>query len=245
MPESGMTSPTRHYDPPMRVRAVVFDWYATLAAPNPEDVWTSFPELIAAAGGRPDPATITEWERGHPLEHREQSANEAAYRAWQRDRLGSLTAACGVHGHAREALLDHVDGRRYTRLFDVYPDVRPTLTELQARGLTVAICSNWDWCLDRHLVHNGIADKLDAVVCSATVGVRKPHPAIFDLLLERTGADPRKTLFVGDSWNDDVLGAQVAGLTPVHIVRSGECRTPDHDAVACVSGLGEVTALCD
>jgi putative hydrolase of the HAD superfamily len=229
----------------MRVRAVVFDWYATLAAPHPEDVWTSFPELIAAAGGRPDPATITAWERGHPLEHCQHSANEAVYRAWQRDRLDSLAAACGVRGQAREALLDHIDRLRYTRLFDVYPDVRPTLIELKARGLTVAICSNWDWCLDRHLVHNGIADLLDAVVCSATVGVRKPHPAIFELLLDRTGADPGETLFVGDNWHDDVLGAQGAGLTPVHIVRSGECRTPDHDAVACVTGLGHVRTLCE
>lgn len=35
---------------------VVFDWYNTLAAPNPNDFWTRLPELISEAGGVPQEA---------------------------------------------------------------------------------------------------------------------------------------------------------------------------------------------
>jgi putative hydrolase of the HAD superfamily len=238
------TAPLETSDHPTGVTAVVFDWYATLAVSQPEDIWRSYPQLIVAVGGRPEPEMTAAWERDHPLEHREWSVSEDAYRAWQRDRLGAFASACGLRDDALQTFLDRIDKWRYTGLFDVFPDVRPALTALKARGLTVAVCSNWDWCLDRHLVHNGIDDLCDVVVCSAMVGVRKPHPEIFDLVLDRTGSAPGETLFVGDSWRDDVAGARAAGLTPVHIVRTGACRTADHDGVACVTGLDQVVRLC-
>jgi HAD superfamily hydrolase (TIGR01509 family) len=229
----------------MRVETVVFDWYATLAVPHPEDFWTNFPQLIAARGGRPDPEAILAWERDHPLEHGKWSGSEHDYRAWQREMMAALAETCGLHGSVRDDFVDYVDDRRYTRLFDAYPDVAPTLSALRDRGVTVAICSNWDWCLDRHLTHNGLDGLLDVVVCSAIAGVRKPHPAIFELVLDRTGAEPTTTLFVGDNWHDDIAGAQAAGLTPVHIVRTDECATADHGTVACITGVDAVLDLCD
>ena len=63
----------------------------------------------------------------------------------------------------------------------------PPLAGLRDQGLVVGLCSNWDWDLDRHLDHNGITGLLDFVVCSASAGYRKPHPAIF----EGGGSRPR------------------------------------------------------
>jgi putative hydrolase of the HAD superfamily len=231
-------------DGPTRVAAVVFDWYATLAVSSPQDLWWSYPQLVVSAGGHPAPEAMAALERDHPLDHREHSLSEVAYRAWQRDRLGAFASACGLEGQAREAFLDRIDELRYTQLFDVFPDVRPTLNALKARGVTVAVCSNWDWCLDRQLTHNAIDHLCDVVVCSAVVGIRKPHPAIFDLVLDRTNTEPAETLFVGDSWQDDVVGSQAAGLRPVHIARTGDCRTANHDAIPCVTGLDDVIRLC-
>ena len=212
----------------MPVSAVVFDWYATLAAPHPDDFWIRLPELITEAGGRPDADALQTWDLDHPSDHREQSASEAVYRAWQRRRLDEVFARCGLDGAARARLLDHVDDVRYSRLFSVFPDVPAAIADLQAQGVVVGICSNWDWDLDRHLAHNGVADLLDFVVCSAQVGYRKPHPAIFEAVLDRAGTAPDETVFVGDSWRDDIVGARTSGLTPVHIVRSGACGVDDH-----------------
>lgn len=227
----------------MAPTAVVFDWYATLAAPNVDDFWTRLPDIVTAAGGLPDPAALAEWAGAHPIEHREHSASETSYRTWQRSRLAALFTRCGVAEPHRSALLDEIDEVRYSRVFGVFPDVVPAITALRARGVTVGLCSNWDWDLDRHLRHNGLDGLLDFVVCSAPLGYRKPHPAIFDEVVRRAGAFPEEVVFVGDSWHDDVAGAQRAGLTPVHIVRSGSCAVDRHDGVACLTTLDDIGRL--
>jgi putative hydrolase of the HAD superfamily len=145
------------------ISTVVFDWYATLATPNPDDWWPRLGDMIRAAGGTPLPAVLSHWEDGHPVDHPEHSASEAAYRAWQRDRLATVLVACDVAEPARTELLDQIDRLRYTRVFDVYDDVVPTLAALRERGVTVGLCSNWDWDLDRHLTRTGIGDLLDRV----------------------------------------------------------------------------------
>ena len=52
------------------------------------------------------------------------------------------------------------------------------LKTLRARGLALAVVSNWDISLHKRLDHLGIP-----VVTSADAGVRKPDPAVFRLAL--------------------------------------------------------------
>ncbi|KAB2958457.1 MAG: HAD family hydrolase, partial [Thermoanaerobaculia bacterium] len=65
----------------------------------------------------------------------------------------------------------------------VYPDVEPALTALAARGVRLAVVSNWDERLPRVLAALGLARRFESVVTSAEVGVEKPHPAIFGTVL--------------------------------------------------------------
>lgn len=77
-----------------------------------------------------------------------------------------------------------------------------------------ALVSNFDHgptgrtIVERH----GLARYLDAVVISADVGRRKPHPAIFREALARLGGEPQAVLHVGGSYADDVRGALAAGI---------------------------------
>ena len=50
------------------------------------------------------------------------------------------------------------------------------------------------------------------VIDSALVGYEKPDPRIFAAALERTGADPDRTLHIGDLYHADVVGARTAGI---------------------------------
>lgn len=77
---------------------------------------------------------------------------------------------------------------------------------LRARGLVVAVVSNWDLSLHERLAPLGIP-----VVTSADAGARKPDPAVFRLALERLEVRPERTLHVGDTAADDE-GAQAAGI---------------------------------
>ena len=95
------------------IDVVVFDWYATLGAPNDEDFWPRIPELIEGAGGVVDAGALREWESEHPALHEGQSVSEATYRQWQRDRLEHLFVRCGIGDPGRGELLDHVDDQHF------------------------------------------------------------------------------------------------------------------------------------
>jgi putative hydrolase of the HAD superfamily len=79
---------------------------------------------------------------------------------------------------------------------------------LAARGLALAVVSNWDVGLHEHVRRLG----LDLpVVTSAEAGAAKPDAAIFRLALERLGVAAARALHVGDSHADE-QGARAVGM---------------------------------
>jgi putative hydrolase of the HAD superfamily len=61
----------------------------------------------------------------------------------------------------------------------------------------------------------GIDRHLDAMVVSQQVGVAKPDSRIFEIALERIGAQSDDAIMVGDSWEADIAGARSAGIRAV------------------------------
>ncbi|MDE2997452.1 MAG: HAD family hydrolase [Gemmatimonadota bacterium] len=58
---------------------------------------------------------------------------------------------------------------------------------------------------------------LDALAISEEVGAEKPSPAIFRYALDELGM--KKATMIGDSWDNDVLGAVGCGLTAIWLNR--------------------------
>ena len=63
----------------------------------------------------------------------------------------------------------------------------------------------------------GIADLVTACVISEEFGARKPDPSIFTHAMKLIGASPESTLFVGDSPEDDIVGADAVGMSTAWI----------------------------
>jgi len=105
--------------------------------------------------------------------------------------------------------------------WEVYPEVRPTLAALRAKGLRLAVVSNWDERLPLLLERLGLAKSFQAIVCSSEVGVEKPDHRIFRRALERLGVGPEAALHVGDHRLEDVEGAVAAGMHAVQLDRRG------------------------
>jgi putative hydrolase of the HAD superfamily len=95
--------------------------------------------------------------------------------------------------------------------FRVLPGVTETLRELRARGLEVAIVSNWDISLHERVEELGLRPLTTTVVTSAEAGSEKPDPRIFRVALERLGVDPARAVHVGDG-EADADGAAAAGI---------------------------------
>jgi putative hydrolase of the HAD superfamily len=95
--------------------------------------------------------------------------------------------------------------------FRVIPGVVEALAALRARGLALAVVSNWDVSLHARLEQLGLRRYFDAVVSSAEAGAGKPDPRIFEAALAQLGVQPERALHVGDS-GEDAAGAKAAGL---------------------------------
>ena len=100
------------------------------------------------------------------------------------------------------------------------------LCYLKQRGYTVAVLSNNIFSaktLTWYLEQFGIAQYIDRVYSSADILWRKPHIEAFEIVLNDLQEKPSSDiLFVGNSLEKDIKGAESAGLTPVLIRKQNE-----------------------
>jgi HAD superfamily hydrolase (TIGR01509 family) len=94
----------------------------------------------------------------------------------------------------------------------VEPDVVPALEAFRARRLRLVVVSNANGRLQRLFDRLDLARWFDVLLDSHEWGVEKPDPRLFQLALEKSGADPARTVMVGDLYHVDVAGARRAGL---------------------------------
>jgi putative hydrolase of the HAD superfamily len=129
--------------------------------------------------------------------------------------LAALRQECTrVFLEAAEADLDpasFVDAFLGAIVMEPEPGAVETLRSLRARGLELAVVSNWDIGLAEHVERLGLASLFSAVATTAEAGAPKPEPAVFRLALERLGVDPARALHVGDEPGDEE-GAAAAGM---------------------------------
>ena len=111
---------------------------------------------------------------------------------------------------ANELILTHMH---------VLPGALELVTELQTRGIKLALISNGfsDW-QRRKLVHCGLdrffPDDLQIVSGDLPRFSEKPSLGIFWECISRLGMEPQRMVFVGDR-TSDVLGANLAGMVSV------------------------------
>jgi HAD superfamily hydrolase (TIGR01509 family) len=105
--------------------------------------------------------------------------------------------------------------------YALYDDVLPCLRRLDEAGVPVALVSNTARDLLEAVEYFGLSRFVAAKAASAEVGVMKPHPEIFAVVLDELDLAPTDAVMVGDSYHDDVLGAQAAGMTGILLDRAG------------------------
>lgn len=105
----------------------------------------------------------------------------------------------------------------------LYDDVIPTLQQLKANGLKLAIVSNWDTPLHPLTERLGIMHYFDAIVASHDTRVKsaKPDPGIFRYAMEAVGVSAGEVVHVGDTYAADIIGAQGVGIRAILIDRDG------------------------
>jgi putative hydrolase of the HAD superfamily len=91
------------------------------------------------------------------------------------------------------------------------------------------------------LERTGIRDRFDCVVISEEHGKAKPHPALFQRACSYLGQEPGRSVFVGDIYELDAIGARRAGLVGVWLDRAVTVGL-EHTA-PIIHSLGELAAV--
>jgi FMN phosphatase YigB (HAD superfamily) len=98
-----------------------------------------------------------------------------------------------------------------------------TCERLQQIGaqFRIGVISNADGKIDQVLAKCGIADCFRTVTDSGLLGFEKPRPEIFQHALKSLNATPQESLYVGDVYSVDYLGARGAGMQAILMDVSG------------------------
>lgn len=185
------------------VRAVVFDYGGVLTTPIGESIraWLAAEEIEPTGFT----ATLKAWL----------SRNAPDGTPIHRLERGELTVAAFDRLLAAELRTRAGDPVRHRDLLErLFAEVRPDpamwalLADLRARGIRLALLSNsWGDTYPRER----LAQAFDVTVISGDVGLRKPEPAIYELVLDRLGVPAASAVFVDDA-EPNVAGAVRGGM---------------------------------
>jgi len=214
---------------PLRFDAVLFDATGTLFHPHPS-VGGVYARVAAEWGMQATPEAL---DAGFRAAWQERAASrfasdfarrtsEAAERLWWRGTVGRTFEHAGLPApddRLFEAIFERFADSACWRLF---PDVVPALAALRDAGLTLGIVSNFDSRLDPLCRGLGLAQLVDFVLASASVGHAKPAPQFFEAAIHKAGVAAERILVVGDSPEEDVAGAQAAGCHALLLDRKAE-----------------------
>jgi HAD superfamily hydrolase (TIGR01509 family) len=118
----------------------------------------------------------------------------------------------------------------------ILPGTRDALERLR-QDYALAVISNADGKIDAVLRRCGIADCFESITDSGIVGQEKPHPSIFEAALRAMKAEAADSLYVGDIYSVDYVGARNAGMQAVLFDVAGAYREEKFPRVESLAGL--------
>ncbi len=221
----------------MAIRAVVFDLFDTLVDLSMENlprVRVSGREIPSTLGALHEAAregkeisfddfsdALIDVDRRHRKSHYENNRELST-----RERFRILCEEIELpHAEFAQRLTDVHMGMIYDCA--ATPDHHARVLADLAQRVRLGLCSNFSDAATarRILEESGLAETLHSMVISEDVGIRKPHPGIFEAVLKELEVAPEETLHVGDNLTADVIGASGLGIRTVWITR----RIPDPD----------------
>ena len=103
----------------------------------------------------------------------------------------------------------------------IYPETIAALTNWRRSGVTLAVLSNFDSRLYTVLKVLDLHKYFTTVTISTEVGAAKPQAEIFQAALTKHSCLPQSCWHIGDSLEDDYLGAGGVGIRAIWLNRHG------------------------
>lgn len=152
------------------------------------------------------------WADQPQLKH-EQTPRRAFWLDYARAQLQALGVedADGQLAQAVQAAFE----TRYNPQMCLTPFALDVLSALRLQGYTLGLISNRIGELTPIVIELGLQDYFHFTLASSQVNLWKPDPRLFWYACQMGRCEPAASMYVGDNYYTDIVGAQQAGLTPV------------------------------
>jgi putative hydrolase of the HAD superfamily len=158
------------------------------------------------------------------------------------DTWNGALAKCGVDSIDLAGQLADAFPRNRRTHYALYEDAVYCLDEF-SEVYPLALLTNGPPDLQREKIEiTGIGKYFTEIVVSGEVGYGKPDCRSYQLVLSRLGVKPDATVYIGDSLESDILGANAIGMKTVWVNRHGLSRDESIVPDLEVSNLREVVA---
>jgi putative hydrolase of the HAD superfamily len=225
------------------IKTVCFDFFNTLAYfyPPREECYAHFASEVGIkvtpeAVGRALPEADRYWRNENfksPIKERPDKEKYATYTEYAQLIL-RLAETKPTPEQALQVLAKAFDvGFKFV----AFDDALPALRAVKQRNLTAGVISNVGQEIDSSCNEMGFTPYLDFKVTSFEVGLDKPHPLIFQKALEKADVKASEALFIGDQYDQDVVGARKVGMNPVLLVRGNSTAPTDCPVINSLTEL--------
>jgi len=127
------------------------------------------------------------------------------------------------------------------RKTNLFPHAMDALEYLSSKYKLHIITNGFSEIQSTKLKMSKIDIFFDKVITSEAIGVKKPHPQIFNYALEEAGTNATESLMVGDSYEADILGAINAGIPAIYF--NMDLKNELHDNVKQITNLKELIEI--
>ncbi len=134
--------------------------------------------------------------------------------------------------------------------FRPFKDAVMVVDTLKKYGIKTGVISNASAQLEKILKRAGLFNRFDYIIISEKAGVEKPNKKIFRKALKESGLKACETVYIGDNYIADIIGAKKSGITPVWVKRktknaefSFAGAVGEDDKILRISNLKEIIKL--
>ena len=224
---------------PYHIQAVFFDLDGTLrhSIPTGGEVFNQYVASLGFSYTEEDRLRALRWEHQYWASSTDLRDDLLAHSAdtenfwieYSRRRLLALGATVEWAGEVAARASAHM-GEMYKPESVVPDDVRRTLPTLRESGYMLAVISNRDRPFQDVLESHNLSEFFPYSLAGGEVDIYKPEPGIFEHALKQMKVTAVETVYVGDNYYADILGARRAGLQPVlydpeQIFPEADCAT--------------------
>ena len=213
------------------IKVVSFDAGGTLLTPK-GSVGEVYAKVAAEQGvGLLDAAEL---QRGFVDSWKARRGFDYSREGWRELVIASFASQCAAS--VASELFEPIY-RRFARAeeWTVFDDVLPTLRALSSAGYRLVVLSNWDERLRPLLGELQLAGHFERLFISGEHGWHKPDGRLFAQVRSEFKCNAGEILHVGDSHEEDVLGARAAGFQARHLDR--QANDPPAGTIASLEAL--------